>query len=194
MLDLMDIAPSQARILFHDMQRGVALLTDFEGIHLQEMEKRGDAKDSYGPYPWLPARFLENGNFFMVGLKGYMEFYPNVELAKSIPYQTSDVPNIGGRAAADNEVILHNDMILIRAIIPRGEFTKVEPEYYDNFLQLAKIYPEQGRFERFLHLEEESLFKNGKAYDVTEMMPSFTTHSNRLYVIQELIFTLRAMT
>ncbi|HSI75249.1 MAG TPA: hypothetical protein VK957_05130 [Lunatimonas sp.] len=183
MLDLMDIAPSQGRILFHNMQNGVILLTDFEGNHLSEMEKRGDSKDSYGPYPWLPARFLENGNFFMIGLKGYMEFYPSGELAKQIPYHSSDVPNLGGRAAADNEFVMHEDFVLIRAIIPRGEFTKVEPEYYENFLQLAKISPQKGEFERFLNIENESLFKNGSAYDVTEMMPTFTTHENRLYLI-----------
>lgn len=183
MLDLMDIAPSQERILFHNMQNGVILLTDFDGNHLHEMEKRGDSKDSYGPYPWLPARFLENGNFFMIGLKGYLEFYPNGELVKQIPYQSVDVPNLGGRAAADNEFAIHEDFILIRAIVPRGEFTKIEPEYYNNFLQLAKISPQEGKFERFLHLEQESLFKNGRAYDVTEMMPSFTTHGDKLYVI-----------
>lgn len=183
MLDLMDIAPSQERILFHNMQNGVILMTDFEGNHLEEMEKRGDSKDSYGPYPWLPARFLDNGNFFMIGLKGYMEFYPSGELVQQIPYQTPNVPNVGGKAAADNEFSMYEDFVLIRAVIPRGEFTKVEPEYYDNFLQLAKIYPKQGEFERFLHLEDESLFKNGRAYDVTEMMPSFTTHGSRLYVM-----------
>ncbi|WP_158859158.1 hypothetical protein [Lunatibacter salilacus] len=183
MLDLMDIAPNQERILFHNMQNGVILLTDFEGNHLQEMEKRGDSKDSYGPYPWLPARFLENGNFFMIGLKGYQEFFPNGELVKQIPYQTTDVPNLGGRAAADNEFAMHEDIVIIRAITAWGEFNKAEPEYYDSFLQLAKISPQEGKFERFLHLEQESLFKNGRAYDVTEMMPSFTTHSNKLYVI-----------
>lgn len=183
MLDLMDIAPSQERILFHNMQNGVILLTDFQGNHLHEMEKRGDSKDSYGPYPWLPARFLENGNFFMIGLKGYLEFYPNGELVKQIPYQSTDVPNLGGRAAADNEFSMHGDNVLIRAITPWGEFNKAEAEYYDNFLQLAKISPQEGKFERFLHLEQESLFKNGRAYDVTEMMPSFTTHGNKLYVI-----------
>jgi hypothetical protein len=183
MLDLMDIAPSQERILFHNTQNGVILMTDFEGNHLEEMEKRGDSKDSYGSYPWLPARFLENGNFYMIGLKGYMEFSPTGEIVEQVPYQPSGVPNLGGRAAADNEFAVHGDIVLIRAITPWGEFTKAEPEYYDNFLQLAKISPQKGAFERFLHLEPESLLKNGRAYDVTEMSPSFAVHANRLYLI-----------
>lgn len=70
LLDLMDIDPTRQRVLLHDPQRGIILLTDFSGTHLEIMEKRGDNRDSYGMYPWTPAKFLENGNFFLIGFNG----------------------------------------------------------------------------------------------------------------------------
>ncbi|WP_209331461.1 hypothetical protein [Lunatimonas salinarum] len=181
-LDLMDIDPTRNRILLHDPQRGVILLTDFSGTHLETMEKRGDSRDSYGSFPWTPAKFLENGHFFLIGVKGYQEFEPNGRLMRAVPFASKEIPSFSGRAAADNPVARLGSEYIIRGITAWGEFTKAEPAYYDNFQLLARINPKLGTVERFLHLAQESLFKNGRAYDVTEMMPSFALHGDTLYV------------
>lgn len=182
MLDLMDIDPTRNRVLLHDPQRGVILLTDFSGTHLETMEKRGDSRDSYGSFPWTPAKFLENGHFFLIGAKGYQEFEPDGRLIRGVPFASKEIPGFSGRAAADNPVARFGSEYIIRGITAWGEFTKAEPAYYDNFQLLAKINPEQGTVERFLHLSQESLFKNGRAYDVTEIIPSFALRGDTLYI------------
>ncbi|WP_035806266.1 hypothetical protein [Lunatimonas lonarensis] len=182
LLDLMDIDPTRKRILLHDPQRGIILLTDFSGTHLETMKKRGDNRDSYGMYPWTPAQFLENGHFFLIGFKGYQEFGPDGRLARATPFSSQDVPGFSGRAAADNPAASHGSKYIFRGITAWGQHTKAEPEYYENFQLLATLNPDSGKLHRFLHLANESLFRNGQAYDVTEMIPSFALRGDSLYV------------
>ncbi|MCC5938975.1 MAG: hypothetical protein JJU34_16980 [Lunatimonas sp.] len=182
LLDLMDIDPTRKRILLHDPQRGIILLTDFSGTHLETMEKRGDNRDNYGMFPWTPAQFMENGHFFLLGFKGYQEFGPDGRLIRSTPVSAKDIPSFSGRAAADNPVAKIGEDYLFRGITPRGEYTKAEPEYYENFQLLATLNPDSGKLHRFLHLANESHFRNGQAYDAPEMMPSFALRGDSLYV------------
>ena len=70
-----------------------------------------------------------------------------------------------------------------KGVFGRGEYGKNEQAYYDEFLFLSWFNPADGRFERFLNLQPESLFKNGRAYEVTEMMPSYTLFEDKIYVI-----------
>lgn len=103
-------------------------------------------------------------------------------MIRGTPVSAKEIPGFSGRAAADNPVAKIGENYLFRGITPRGEYTKAEPEYYENFQLLATLNPDSGKLLRFLHLSNESLFRNGQAYDVTEMMPSFALRGDSLYV------------
>lgn len=180
---LMDVHPGLERILLYDQQQGKLLLTDLEGNHLKEMEKRGDFRDSFGTYPWVPARFKDNGNFVLTSHRGYLEFDQEGELVNLQAYQTTDVPFFAGNAGASNEWIEHDGIVIQLGVVPWGEYDKTQPQYYDQFLLLARIDPTEGSIERIIHLEDGSFFKNGMVYEISELFPSIAKVGEKLAVI-----------
>ncbi|MDN3688715.1 hypothetical protein [Cyclobacterium jeungdonense] len=183
LLDLMDADPARKRVLLHDRQRGIILLTDFEGNHVLKLDKQGDDKGSYGGYLWSPARIKDNDHISLVSHMGFFEFDAEGKLASHRKFQ-EDVPFFGGRAAADSELMEHEGIFYQKGLVARGQYNKTQDEYYDQFQLLVKFDPEKGSAERIIHLEEESPFRtSGKAFEIPEMSPSFTILEDKLLVI-----------
>lgn len=183
LLDLMDVDPLRKRALLHDRQRGVVLLTDFDGNHLLELDKQGDDKGSYGQFLWSTAQIRENDHIYLVSHKGFFEFDAAGNLSWHKPFSEA-VPFFGGRAAADSELMEHEGVFFQKGLVAWGEYNKTDEEYYDQFQLLVKFDPEKGTAERIIHLEAESPFQTtGKAYEISEMSPSFTVLEDKLLVI-----------
>lgn len=183
LLDLMDVDPAQERVLLHDRQRSIVLMTDFEGNHVLRLDKQGDDKGSYGQYLWSTAHIKENDRISLVSHKGFFEFDAEGNLAWYKPFKEA-VPFFAGRAAADSELMEHEGIFFQKGLVARGEYNKTDDEYYDQFQLLVKFDPEKGAAERIIHLEEESPFRTtGKAYEISEMNPSFTILADKLLVI-----------
>ncbi|NHE58917.1 hypothetical protein [Cyclobacterium plantarum] len=183
LLDLMDVDPSRERVLLYDRQRGIILLTDFDGNHLLSLDKQGDDKGSYGRYLWSTAKIKEDDHIFLISQKGFFEFDAQGELAYHKPFQ-DEVPFFSGRAAADAELIEHEGIFFQKGLVAWGEYNKTEDEYYDQFKLLVKFDPEKGTAERIIHLETESPFRNsGKAFEILDMSPTFTISDDKLLVI-----------
>ncbi|MBD3627568.1 hypothetical protein [Cyclobacterium sp.] len=183
LLDLMDLDPVRERVLLHDPQRGVMLLTDFEGNHLLNLDKRGDEKGSYGRFLWSTAKIQADDHISLVSHMGFFEFDAQGELANHRKFQ-EDVPFFAGRAAADSELMEHEGIFYQKGLVARGEYNKTDDAYYDQFQLLVKFDPEKGTAKRIIHLEEDSPFRTtGKAFEIPEMNPSFTIHDDKLLVI-----------
>ncbi|WP_162416032.1 hypothetical protein [Cyclobacterium roseum] len=183
LLDLMDVDPARERVLLHDRQRGIIVLTDFEGNHLLKLDKQGDEKGSYGRYLWSTAQIEDNDHISLISHMGFFEFDAEGKLASHRKFQ-EDVPFFGGRAAADSELMEHEGIYYQQGLVARGQYNKTQDEYYDQFQLMVKFDPEKGSAERIIHLEEESPFRtSGKAFEVPEMSPSFTILEDKLLVI-----------
>lgn len=173
LLNLMDVQPSQERILLYDPQRGTILMTDFNGKQLLTLDKRGDQKDSYGRYLWSTAKIKEDDHISLVSHKGFFEFDAEGNLVKQQPFQ-DEVPFFAGPAAADSELLEHEGILLQKGLVARGEYNKTQDEYYDQFQLIVKFDPEKGSAERIVNLEETSPFRTtGRAYEISEMNPCF---------------------
>ncbi|SHN25630.1 hypothetical protein SAMN04488057_11444 [Cyclobacterium lianum] len=183
LLDLMDVDPSRERVLLYDRQRGIILLTDFDGNHLLSLDKQGDEKGSYGLYLWSTAKIKEDDRIFLISQKGFFEFDARGELAYHMAFQ-DEVPFFSGRAAADAELIEHEGIFFQKGLVAWGEYNKTQDEYYDQFQLLVKFDPKKRTAERIIHLEAESPFRSsGKAFEILDMSPTFTVLDDKLLVI-----------
>lgn len=182
MLSLQDIDPEKERLLLYDQQREIFLVTDFQGGILYQINKKEDSKGSYS-YLLGPARFHGEDQIFLVAMNGMLQFDFQGELVSHVPFSNEDPPGFSGRPMFAEEFFPYEGRYLGKGVFGRGEYGKNEQAYYDEFLLLSWFNPADGRFERFLNLQPESLFKNGRAYEVTEMMPAYTLFDNKIFVI-----------
>ncbi|WP_339715387.1 hypothetical protein [Cyclobacterium amurskyense] len=171
------------RLLLHDRQRGITIMTDFNGNPLLNMDKGGDQKDSYGRFLWSSANIKENEHISLVSQKGFFEFDSKGNLAKHKPFE-EEVPFFAGRAAADSELMKHHGILFQKGLVAWDEYNKTQDEYYDQFQLLVKFDPEKGTAERIINLEENSPFRNSRrSYEISEMNPCFTIFEDKLFVI-----------
>ncbi len=183
LLNLMDIRPANERILLHDFQRGLILMTDFNGDILLELDKSGDQKGSYGNYLWSPASVDNNDHISLVSFNGFFEFDAKGNLVENRPFEET-LPSFSGRASADSEIIEHEGLFYQKGLVAWGKYNKTDDEYYEQFQLLVKFDPDKGTAERIINLEPESLFRTtGRAYEIPEMLPSFCILDDELLVI-----------
>ncbi|GAB2991597.1 hypothetical protein GCM10027284_05230 [Cyclobacterium sediminis] len=183
LLDFMDIQPKSERILFHDRQRGIILMTDFKGNLLLRMEKGGDQKDSYGGFLYSAAKIKDREDISLVSQNGFFEYDANGNLISHRAF-SKDPPLLAGRAAADTELMEHKGLFYQKGLVAWGKYNKTEDEYYNQFQLLVKFDPEKGTAERIINLEEDSPFRStGRAYEISEMNPSLTILGDQLLVI-----------
>ena len=116
LLDFMDIQPKSERILFHDRQRGIILMTDFKGNQLLKMEKGGDQKDSYGGFLYSAAKIKESDHISLVSQNGFFEYDAKGNLISHQAF-SEDPPLLAGRAAADTEFMEHNGLLFQKGLV-----------------------------------------------------------------------------
>lgn len=94
-------------------------------------------------------------------------------LVKQQPFQ-NEVTFFAGPAAADSELLDHDEIFFQKGLVAWGEYNKTQDEYYDQFQLIAKFDPEKDSAERIINLEETSPFRtSGRSYEISEMNPCF---------------------
>lgn len=180
---LMDVNPSIQKILFFDTQAMKFVIADFDGNVVSEFSKGRDAPDGFGFFPMAAGKFKENGSIQIVSAQGLFEYDQEGNLLSSKKIPKDDIQPFSGRFDAIQEIQFVDDKILLAGVVPRTEYNKTQPEFYDTFLQLVWADTATGKFERFLNLEEESIFQNNMSHEPTTLSPKFEEIEDKLYVI-----------
>ncbi len=180
---LMDVNPSIQKILFFDTQAMKFVIADFDGNVISEFSKGRDAPDGFGFFPMAAGKFKENGSIQIVSAQGLFEYDQEGNLLNSKKIPKDDIQPFSGRFDAIQEIQFVDDKILLAGVVPRTEYNKTQPEFYDTFLQLVWADTATGKFERFLNLEEESIFQNNMSHEPTTLSPKYEVIEDKLYVI-----------
>lgn len=180
---LMDVKPSIQRILFFDTQAMKFVIADFDGNVVSEFSKGRDAPDGFGFFPMAAGKFKENGSIQIVSAQGLFEYDQEGNLLNSKKIPKDDIQPFSGRFDAIQEIQFVDDKILLAGVVPRTEYNKTQPEFYDTFLQLVWADTATGKFERFLNLEEESIFQNNMSHEPSTLSPKYEVIEDKLYVI-----------
>ena len=180
---LMDVNPSIQKILFFDTQAMKFVIADFDGNVVSEFSKGRDAPDGFGFFPMAAGKFKENGSIQIVSAQGLFEYDQEGNLLNSKKIPKDDIQPFSGRFDAIQEIQFVDDKILLAGVIPRTEYNKTQPEFYDTFLQLVWADTATGEFERFLNLEEESIFQNNMSHEPSTLSPKYEVIEDKLYVI-----------
>ena len=180
---LMDVNPSIQKILFFDTQAMKFVIADFDGNVVSEFSKGRDAPDGFGFFPMAAGKFKENGSIQIVSAQGLFEYDQEGNLLNSKKIPKDDIQPFSGRFDAIQEIQFVDDKILLAGVVPRTEYNKTQPEFYDTFLQLVWADTATGKFERFLNLEEESIFQNNMSHEPTTLSPKYEVIEDKLYVI-----------
>jgi len=182
-LNLMDVNPEFERILLFDPQKMKFVSADFKGNILDEFGKERDAPDGFGFYPMAAGKFNSSKNIQVVSMFGIYEYDLAGNLLASTKVRKDQVKPFGGRIDAKREIYFVNDKILVSGLVARGEHNKTQPEFYDTFLQLVWADPKTGNYERFLHLDPESVFQNNMSHEPSTLSASIEVVNGQLYII-----------
>ncbi|WP_164675176.1 hypothetical protein [Anditalea andensis] len=183
-LNLMDINPDHKRVLLFNQMEGTFVITDFEGQTLSSFTKIADAPDSYGSFPLAAAKFSEDGQKInLVSNTGLFEYDLEGNLSNSKKFAGEKSTSFSGRSTADSEFYDLGDKTLIKAVETWGEYKRNTPEFYDHFLLLAMIDNNTGEINRFMGLEDDSIYKNGKGHDIADMMPMVDVKEDKIYIV-----------
>jgi len=183
-LNLMDVNPDRERVLLFNQMEGIFVIADFDGQTLSTFKKTEDAPDSYGRFPLASGKFSIDGNrIHLVSNMGMFEYDIDGNLSNSLKYPREEYPSFSGRASADSEFYDLGDKTLVKAVEAWGKYKRNTPEFYDHFLLLAMIDNETGEISRFMGLEDDSIYKNGKGHDIADMMPMVDVNENKIYMI-----------
>jgi len=183
-LNLMDVNPEHEKVLLFNQMEGTFLITDFNGQILSTFKKTDDAPDSYGRFPLAAGKFSEDGqSISLISNMGLFTYDLEGNLESSLRYPRDESPSFAGKASADSEFFPLGSKTLIKAVEPRGEYQRNTPEFYDHFLLLAMIDNETGEINRFMGLEDDSIYKNGKGHDIADMMPMIDVADDKIFMV-----------
>jgi hypothetical protein len=93
------------------------------------------------------------------------------------------MPSFSGRASVDMEFFWVGDKILTVGH-GRGEYPRNTPEFYENHLSLVWFDTVERKVEQFMHLDENSVFRNGKAHDIAHMSPKLAVGDDKIFIVQ----------
>ncbi|WP_373497308.1 hypothetical protein [Aquiflexum sp.] len=184
LLQLMDVHPQSGKVLLFNSQNRALVVGDFEGSPTQEINKHGDMPDSYGMFPLGAGKFGENGqNFTIISNQGVYTYDLNGNLIHGGKHQVKEMPSFSGRASADTEYFWVGDRILTNGA-GRTAYPRNTPEFYENYTSFAWFDTLDRKVEQFMNLDEASFYRNGKAHDISHMIPRMAADKNRIYFIQ----------
>lgn len=184
LLNLMDIHPQSGRVLLFDQQAGTLVVGDFEGNQVAEFNKNRDAPDSYGAYPLGAGKFSKDGNSFtIISNQGVYTYDLQGNLINGGKHKVEEMPAFSGRPAVDMEFYWVGDKILTTGA-GRTKFDRNTTEFYENYTSLAWFDTLERNVAQFFYLDETSFFRNGKAHDISHMIPRMTADKEHIYLIQ----------
>lgn len=183
-LNLMDIHPQSGKVLLFDQQAGTLVVGDFEGNEPQELVLNGDAPENYGSFPLGAGKFSEDGkSFTILSNKGVYTYDLEGNLINGGKHRVVDAPRFNSSASASMEFYWVDDKILTIGT-NWGDHPRNTTEFYEEYVSLAWFDTLERNIERFMHLDETSFFRNGKAHDLSHMMPRMTADKDHIYLIQ----------
>ncbi|WP_200975565.1 hypothetical protein [Echinicola sp. 20G] len=180
-LMLQDVDTKNSRLLLYDQQQRLFLITNMKGDILHQFGKQKDSKGGIN-YQYGPAKFFKEGQVQIIGMQGFSWFDFNGELLDHKKFTNEEPPSFSARPMLAEEFALIDGKYLGKAVRARGQYSIIDPEFYDEFQLLAWFDTKEATYKRVFGLENESLFKNGMAYDVTEMMPTHTYFDNKIFI------------
>ena len=184
LLNLMDVHPQSGKVLLFDQQAGTLVVGDFEENQVTEFNKNTDAPDSYGAYPLGAGKFSEDGrSFTIISNQGIYTYDLKGNLINGGKHKVEKMPAFSGRPAADMEFFWVGDKILTTAA-GRTQFDRNTTEFYENYTSLAWFDTLERKVDQFFYLDETSFFRNGKAHDLSHMIPRMTADMEHIYLIQ----------
>ncbi|MCH7398847.1 hypothetical protein MM236_12655 [Belliella sp. DSM 107340] len=183
-LNLMDVHPESKKILLFDQQTRSLIVSDFDGTSPTEIINESDSPASYGSFPLGAGKFSEDGkSFTVISNQGVYTYDLEGNLINGGKHQEAEMPAFSGRASADQEFYWVGD----RIITPTGgrtAFDRNTKEFYENYLSLAWFDTLDRKVDLFMNLDEQSVFRNGKAHDLSHIKSLVTVDKNRIYYIQ----------
>ena len=184
LLQLMDVNPQSGKVLLFNSQNRALVIGDFESSPPKEFNKHGDMQDSYGMFPLGAGKFSENGNnFTIISNQGVYTYDLNGNLILGGRHQVKEMPAFSGRASADAEFYWVGNRILTNGA-GRTEYPRNTPEFYENYTSFAWFDTLERKVEQFMNLDEDSFFRNGKAHDLSHIIPRMAVDQDRIYFIQ----------
>lgn len=182
-LSFMDIQPEMDRALFFDLQKRSFVSTDLQGNILGQFSKDRDSPDGFGSFPMAAGRFLDQNRIQLVSMYGVFEYDLEGNLQRSAKTPKDEIKGFSGRMDAIREIKQVGDQLLLTGLLPRTEYSKTQPEFYDTFQQLVWVDPQSGRMEQFLGLDSASIFQNNRSHEPTTLSATFDIRDNELFVI-----------
>ncbi|MFD2034449.1 hypothetical protein ACFSKL_06585 [Belliella marina] len=184
LLQLMDVHPQTGKVLMFNSQTRALLVGDFDGASTKEFNKTGDMPDSFGMFPLGAGKFNENGqNFTIISNQGVYTYDLEGNLIHGGKHQVKEMPAFSGRASADMEFYWVGDRILTVGA-GRTAYPRNTPEFYENYTSFAWFDTLDRQVEQFMNLDEGSFFRNGKAHDISHIIPRLAVDKESMYFIQ----------
>mgnify|MGYP000164768059 CR=1 FL=1 len=180
LLNLMDVHPGSGKLLLFNMQKSLFVLANNEGKVEQEFSKQG-GPDSYGSFPLGAGKFSKDGKTFtIISNQGVYSYDLEGNLVHGGRHQVSQLPAFSGRMAADMEFFWVGDKILSVGH-GRGAYPNNTNDFYEHYRALVWFDTLERQVEQFMPLDENSVFRNGKAHDLSHMTPKLAVNQERIY-------------
>jgi hypothetical protein len=114
---------------------------------------------------------------------GVFEYDLEGNLLRSAKTPKDEIKGFSGRMDAIREIFPVGDRLLLTGLLPRTEYNKTQPEFYDTFKQLVWVDSQSGSMEQFLHLDSASIFQNNRSHEPTTLSATFDIRDDELFVI-----------
>uniref|UniRef100_UPI0025C4D15E hypothetical protein n=1 Tax=Cecembia sp. TaxID=1898110 RepID=UPI0025C4D15E len=180
MLNLMDVHPATGKLLLFNMQKSLFVMANLDGKVEREFSKQG-GPDNFGSFPLGAGKFTEDGRTFtIISNQGVYTYDLEGNLVLGGRHQVSQLPAFSGRMAADMEFFWIGDKILSVGH-GRGAYPNNTTDFYEHYRGMVWFDTLERQVEQFMPLDENSVFRNGKAHDLSHMMPKLAVDQERIY-------------
>ncbi|WP_297335913.1 hypothetical protein [Algoriphagus sp.] len=180
---LSDVSEDGSQILFYDYASSQIISIDQHGQLLGNFSKKEDTPDAYGFMMELPG-FLGNNQIALVGMRGIFIYNLTGDLVKKIDHPES-VGGVGFMPTEGKSIETAQwdgkNYLLPKSVRSRETYPG-EQAFYDRFRALEWVDVVSGASREIIPFEEESLFKNGYGYILSDYTPAFEWMEERLYL------------
>jgi hypothetical protein len=176
---LFDIEPEKRLLFFHDFNRNMNVLMDFEGNTLWEKSFTGDSPNNNGHFLSI-ASFTDSG-FVFLGSRGIGVYdWDGNLISQKRPSHNFLTSFVILNQAAKLEYWGNN---WVHRFINAGEFKSNQAEYYTSLKTLALINEESGKVEFDLPLPKDSRFLDGKSYENIDLSALTSLKNEHLWAV-----------
>ncbi|MFZ6663125.1 hypothetical protein [Peijinzhouia sedimentorum] len=178
-LALLDVSEEHEKIMLYDRATNKIVLSDMQGIILNELQLEGDSPNSYGRMLG-PGRFTTDGNIFIVGMRGFFTYNLDGEVlsSKKLPEDY----DIFMTSTNQNTKLIPNQGKFITAYFDFKGKQNNQVEYYQQLTTLTELDSSENTHSPFLNIPAESRLRDGLGYEIPDIQPYYTIHNGKLLV------------